>query len=399
MAVVAVPGRLRHRIISAVFLAFGIGLAGAYALTILSGTIPPQKTDFITYFSAARMVVEGHGASLYNFGALSAVERHVIAPYRLTYGVLPYIYPPYFAAAIAPLGLGGLAAAYGVWAALDVTWLGLALLVVQRRARLALQPTVILWLAAWTFVPTFIALLQGQVSFLLLILLGGALLCLERRLDVVAGALLGAAMLKPTYVLPCLVVLAVRGRWRSLLSFFGTSALLAVLPMPLMGIRVNVAYVETVRRAMGWTTQFGYGPDKTASLAGPLRDVLPSGAAFVALAVLTLAALAGLSHLARRSSDMAPPFALAVLVGLLISPHVLIHDLVLLLIPAAVALELRHGGPTWLPLALGSVYTLAVVGLVLADSIHVQLIILAMCLLAAWLAAAITSPRESFRAA
>ncbi len=398
LAAVAVPSRFRDRAVAAVFLAFGLGLLGAYALTLFSGNIPPQKTDFITYFSAARMVVDGHGASLYNFGALSAVERHAIAPYHLTYGVLPYVYPPYFAAAIAPLGLIGLVPAYAFWATLNAVWLCLALVIVQRRARLAVAGAAILWLGAWTFIPTFIGLLQGQVSFLLLALLGGALLSLERRLDMLAGVLLAVAMIKPTYVLPCLVVLLARGRWRPILSFAGATLLFTLLPMVFMGAHINTAYVQTLRRATGWTTQFGYGPEKTASLAGPLRDLLPSGAALAVLAVLALAGLAVLAVLARRSPGLAPPFALAILVGLLISPHVLIHDLVLLLIPVGIALQARASGPSWLPYALGSLYALAIFGLVLAGIVHVQLIILAMGGLAAWFALALRPLPERSRA-
>lgn len=399
LAVVAVPGRFRDRVISALFLALGLGLLGAYILTLVSGTIPPQKTDFISYFSAARLVVEGHGASLYNFAVLSGVERHVVAPYRLTYGVLPYVYPPYFAVGIAPLGVIGLVPAYAVWAALNLLWLSLSLVVIQRRAGLGMQGTLILWLGAWTFIPTFIALLHGQVSFFMLAVMGAALLCLERRLDLLAGALLAVAMLKPTYVLPCVLVLLVRGRFRAILAFVAASLALAVAPIAVAGPHINTGYLQTLRRAAGWTTQFGYGPEKTASLAGPLRDLLPSGAAMAALALLAIAGLAAVAYLARRSPGLAGPYGLAVLVGILVSPHVLIHDLVLLLLPLGIALQLRERGPSWLPYCVGALYILAIAGFVLAEAIHVQLIIAAMGLLAVWMSMTLMSPAEGLRAA
>jgi hypothetical protein len=386
MAVVALPNRLRDRIVSALLLAFGVGLLGSYILIVLSGTIPPQKTDFITYFSAARLVLLGHGGSLYDLSALSGVERHVVSPYHLTYGVLPYVYPPYFAVATAPLGVAGLVPAYAVWAAVNVVLLSLALVVIQRRAYLSMNMTLALWLGAWTFIPTFIGLLHGQVSFLLLALMGGALLSLEARRDVLAGALLGVAMLKPTYVLPCLIVLLVRGRLRALASFIGTTVLLAVAPMPLFGARTDFDYLDMLRQATSWTTQYGYGPENTASLAGPLRDLLPASVAFAVLIAVTLAALAGLAVLSRRSPTLALPYALAIVIGLLVSPHVLVHDLVLLLIPAGIALQTHARGPSWLPACLLGLYGMAVAGLVLANLVHVQLIILAMAALAAWLA-------------
>lgn len=385
MAVVALPSRFRDRVVSALLLAFGVGLLGSYILILLSGTIPPQKTDFITYFSAARLVIQGHGGSLYNLAALSAVERRVVSPYHLTYGVLPYVYPPYFAAAMAPLALVGLVPAYAAWAAVNVVLLSAALVVIQRRAALSINVVLALWLGSWTFIPTFIGLLHGQVSFLLLALMGGALLSLENRRDVLAGALLGVAMLKPTYLLPCLVVLLARKHWRALVSFAGTSALLAVAPIPLLGTRTDSDYLDMLRRATGWTSQYGYGPQDTASLAGPLRDLLPSGVAFATLGILTLLALALLVVLARRSTTMAPPYALAILLGLLMSPHVLIHDLVLMLIPVGIALQSHARGPSWLPACLIGLYGMAIVGLVLANLVHMQLIVLAVTALGAWL--------------
>lgn len=381
---IPLPVRARDRFLVAVLLACGLGLAGAFVLTLLSGAVPPQKTDFITYYSASRMVLDGSGSRLYDFAALARIERGVVPPYALTYGVLPYVYPPYFAIATAPLAATGLAAAYYSWAALNLGFLSVALLKVQRRSRLSLPASLALWLGALTFIPTFIALLHGQVSFLLLALLGGALLCLERRWDVAAGCLLAVAMLKPTYVLPCLVVLVVLMRWRAVLAFLGSAVVLFLAPMPLLGAGINRSYVDTLLRATGWTSQFGYGSDKTASLAGPLRLILPAHIATVVEAAAALALLGALALYARRERRIAPVFGLAVLLGLLMSPHVLVHDLVLLLLPIGAALECRGEGHNWLALALGAVYCLAILGLVLAPVVHLQLIILAMVALAAW---------------
>jgi CBS-domain-containing membrane protein len=78
---------------------------------------------------------------------------------------------------------------------------------------------------------------------------------------------------------------------------------------------------------------------------------------------------------------------------------VLIHDLVLLLLPLGIALQLRERGPSWLPYCVGALYILAIAGFVLAEAIHVQLIIAAMGLLAVWMSMTLMSPAEGLRAA
>lgn len=75
----------------------------------------------------------------------------------------------------------------------------------------------------------------------------------------------------------------------------------------------------------------------------------------------SVAALAAVAVIARRCWPADLPFAGATVTALLVNPHVLVHDLSLLLIPAAIAV--RHAGaqePTlWLVLAAGYVVALA----------------------------------------
>lgn len=389
---------LGSRVLSAVFVAVALGLIGIYAMTVISGTVSPKQLDFPSYYAAARLVLEGHGGSLYNFGALGAMERGIIAPYHLPHGVLPYVYPPYFAIAIAPLGLTSLYPAYIIWWALNLALLLGASLLIQRREGLPFNGSVAVWLGTWTAIPTFIALLQGQVSIVLLAFIGGAVLCLERRWDIAAGVLLAGATLKPTYILPCLVVLLVRARWRAVLSFALTLAVFIAASAALFGPSIAGAYLSTLIRATGWTTQFGYAPDQTASFAGPLRLVLPGPAGLIVLAILALASLAAVAYAARRAISITPVFSLALLVGLLLSPHVLTHDLVLLLVPVAAALDLREDGPSRLIPMLASLYALASVGFLLARVIHVQMVLLPMCALGIWLFLAIRVPQVRLRA-
>ena len=100
----------------------------------------------------------------------------------------------------------------------------------------------------------------------------------------------------------------------------------------------------------------------------------------MALDVLVLAALALAVRLQR---ELAVQIGLATLAAILISPHVLIHDLALVLLPAAVALRLRDRAPRAVAATLTAGYACVIVGLRLVDFVPIQLSVLAMLALAA----------------
>jgi hypothetical protein len=76
---------------------------------------------------------------------------------------------------------------------------------------------------------------------------------------------------------------------------------------------------------------------------------------------------------------------MALVVALLISPHTLAYDLTLLLIPAAVALRYRQASTRVLLGILTAGYLMVTAGYRLVFYLPVQLSVIAMLLLLAWL--------------
>ena len=107
--------------------------------------------------------------------------------------------------------------------------------------------------------------------------------------------------------------------------------------MKLLGPRALTGYTYILLTAAGWQHQIGgFNPrwnqslDNLALLAGsrPARTFLETA--------LAIGLLAALIWCARRTATVEVPLGAALVAGLLASPHVLIHDLTLLVIPAAV---------------------------------------------------------------
>jgi hypothetical protein len=376
-------GRAR-RVLIALSLAILIGLIGVYVLTITSGAFAPRRADFITYYSAGQMVAAGNGGRIYDFQALAAVERVVVRPYTLHYGVLPFVYPPFFAAAVSPLSHAPYEWAYGIWLTLSVASVGMALWVLQRIAGLRGVSALAFWLAAATSLPVFVGLAQGQVSALLLGILALTFLAYRYGYDELAGVALALTLIKPPFAIPFLIIFLVARRWRALAGFGCAAALLFALPSLMLGPSVNAGYLHVVSLAGTWRHAFGYDPSLSNSFSGVCQLLLPSPLSTLVMMLLDAAALAGLAWFAARTGDVDLHVALAVVVGLLISPHVLVHDLTLLVIPVGVALALRHTSSRIVPgLIIG--YGLTLLGLGVGAAIHVQVAVISMLVLGGWL--------------
>ncbi|WP_161597888.1 glycosyltransferase family 87 protein [Novosphingobium ginsenosidimutans] len=111
----------------------------------------PGGSDFIAFWSASRMVLEGQAAKIYNPNALGEIQL------RVAYAdIVPFVHPPQFLLVIWPLGFLNYAAAWLSWtAATYALWL-----ITTRR----LFPTLGWPIAA--FPGALVALWHAQTGFL-----------------------------------------------------------------------------------------------------------------------------------------------------------------------------------------------------------------------------------------
>lgn len=369
-----------------------IALVVSYVMLLRGGAAGIKQTDFVAYYSGSHLVLSGHASQLYSFPALGRFEAQLVHPLQVRHGVLPFVYPPFFALFLAPLAALPYPAAYGLWLLINGGLLVATVAALGRYAGLGARGMALLGAACLSFLPVFVCLVQGQTSLLLLALLTTTLLSCRwtargpglARGDLLAGCALGLALVKPPLVVPFLLTLILRRRWRALGGFAMTVTILVVVPTLLLGIPVTDGYGRTLLRATAWHDQFGYGPVWNHSLAGFAQLLLPGPAWPPATAGLILGALVLLAC-ATRSREIDLALGVSCLVAILISPHVLIHDLSILLLPVAVALRYRPPIPLGLTAVLVLGYLAILLGLRTIDVVRLQLSVLAMVALALWL--------------
>lgn len=172
-------------------------LAGIFllALTLLSSLGVPSfvwflrsgHQDFAVFYHGAEMVRAGHAAQLHD------------------------IHPPFEELLFVPLTYLSYLPAYLVWTFLNVVMMMLSLVMLRKTfAETKRLSPLFLILSVAAFAPAVRALIQGQDSVLLLLLVTLSVFLLARSRVVLAGAAFGCGLFKFHLLLPLALIMAVR---------------------------------------------------------------------------------------------------------------------------------------------------------------------------------------------
>jgi alpha-1,2-mannosyltransferase len=288
----------------------------------------PRGWDFIQYYSASILSLQGQASSIYNFDKLSLVESS-IAGFKVK--LFPYFllwnYPPSFILLIIPLSLLPYNVALILW--LFVFFLTYIIVLY----RIAPNPLT-LWLAI-AFPANFSNFLHCQNGFLFGTLLGAGLLLLNRR-PLLAGILLGLVACKPhlAFIIP-LALIAGR-HWKALSAMVIMAIVMFVGSTMLFGLEIWKAFLDNapfVRQILESGAAADY---KSPSIFATARMLSASvkTAYFIQIAA-AIVAIGVMCYIWWR--DRGPEISNSVLVlSILIStPYLFMHDLTILAIPLA----------------------------------------------------------------
>ena len=278
----------------------------------------PVGYDFIAFWSAARLAVEGRAAAAFDWYAIQAAH-HLAVP-GIGEKIFLWHYPPTYLLMILPLGLMPyIAALLAFLGGTALLWAALARrLLSDRRA----------WIVAAALPAGLVNLMHGQNGFLTAGIAGFALLALDRR-PLVAGLLIGLLAIKPHLAVLFPLALAAEGRWRTFaaaaLTTLGfTAASVAAFGWP---------FVEAFLRDLPIVQQvIDSGLLPWGMMPSPYVFALslgvPAGAAMSLQAIVAVAAAACV-WIAWRAP--AAPFeakaAVLMVAALLVSPYVFYYDL------------------------------------------------------------------------
>jgi len=333
----------------------------------------PLGTDFLAFWSAARLALAGTPEAAWNLARLAATER---AAMPVDPGASSFLYPPPFLLVCLPFGSIPYFIALPLW----LTLTGVSYFAVIRRW-LPAHCGAILTIAAFPAVMTNLG--HGQNGFLTAALLGSGLWLLDRR-PLVAGLLLGALIIKPQIALAVPVLLVAGGHKRASLAAVISAATFCAAATFCFGGRVWSAFLNGAGLGRAILDHGLVEPEKMVSSFAALR-VLHAAPAVAYSGQMLVAAIAALAliRLARaRAAPAGGAAALTVAVTLLMSPFLLDYDLTATAIPLAWLFSegMRRGFRPWEKSTLALSYILPLIArpLALATGLPTAPLILGM---------------------
>ena len=332
------PAKLKHYqhfVIAAVAFLF----LSQFAI-LLSG-IPVAlagDADFRALYAAGFMVRSGNAHHLYNYDLQERVQNTIVAPRN---GALPFIYPAYASLLFLPLSFLSYRSAYFVFFAVNLLLLWLSAKLIRSNLEHLTELWQLLPLAQLVcFFPAGVALLQGQTSILLLALYSGSFAALQKGNHVRAGMFLGVAVFKFQIALPIAILFLIWRRWRFVGGFLAGTTAAMVVSLCLVGTGGFVQYwrslflMATSISERAAQLKYGMFPAMMPNMNG-LFHLVAGDVAWVKVIAPVASGLL-FAWMATAKSRSLP---MAIVCALIISRHLGLHDLVLLYLPVALALD------------------------------------------------------------
>ncbi len=296
----------------------------------------PVGTDFVSFWTASRLALDGRAADAYVPATHAALQRNLFPASLDRY--FAFFYPPGFLLLILPLGLLPYFWALGAWLAGTLAALFAAL------RRLLPQRWAILPILAFPGVLENAG--HGQNGFLSAACLGW-FMALPRH-PFAAGLCLGLLSYKPQLLAAAPIVLLAARRWRAIAGCATGTLALAALSWLVLGADAWRGFLADSALARETLEQglVPYGKMVSSFAAARLlgAEVLPAYAVQLPVSIAALA-IAGLAAF-RRPGHQAE-VALLVVASLVATPFALSYDLVCLAVPLAWMMAQAQRG--WLP--------------------------------------------------
>ena len=313
------------------------------------------NSDFRLLYSGAWMVRNGQGSVLYDFAKQKLVQDAIVGFRDFP---IPFTHPAFETLIFVPISYLSYQSAFYVWMACNVAML-LACFVALRpeldelRMMWPLLPTAIFV----GFIPLSVALMQGQDSILMLLLLTFAYVAQRRQNGWLSGLLVGMGVFRFQIVLPIAFLFLLWRRWRFVLAFGFSSLISGLLCIWVSGVNGLLGYYDLLRGMSSGLNQryeflYGLPPTFMPNLRGLLHAILyPLGSSthqiHTVVLLSTVACLVIAAYLGRKRESQTQ-LLIAVIAASLTSYHALSHDLSILLLPIIVLLSQHTQDETWL---------------------------------------------------
>jgi hypothetical protein len=311
-------------------LGWPLTIASGFALVLIAFGVwafwqnysDPVGVDFVSFWSAGRLALQGDPAAAYDI----AIHRGVELAAAPGTGLMPFPYPPPFLLVVTVFALPSFPFAYALW---DVVTGALYAFAGRRIAPLAY---------VLANPPVLVAAMIGQSSLLTSAILIAGLSAVGSA-PFVAGAILGLLIIKPQLALMLPVAMLAGRQWRVIAGAVLSSSTALLLALLVFGSDSYRGFVAILPHYVGYMSEARWDWAELASPFALVRYFGAGQAVALAFQILTCLVAGTITAIAwiREWENKVPILAAACLLG---SAYLFTYDAILLIMPAAVLI--RH---------------------------------------------------------
>jgi hypothetical protein len=298
--------------------------------------------DFIMLYSSG-VLFRQSPESLYDHLQQVQIQSSLLAPAKMEGFMPPYNYPPYVAVVTGLLTYIPMPFALILWSAMTIlaTWLASHFiskdLLPPSLAKSSL-PTIqvfVIIVSSFAFIE---GMSMGQNHAITLLLITAITVFSLRGRYLTAGILAGFMLYKPHFVLGFLIIWFIWRRWSAILGFCGVAAVWVGGFFLTYGWQPFKDYLSSLPFHFQMVYLKGFGGDLEVTPYGLLVDLLPQTAwqgIMLFTQIFLVGATLGLAYYAftqrkKPESEQIYVYILAIFYPLVVSPHVLLHDMIII---------------------------------------------------------------------
>ncbi|HEV2383049.1 MAG TPA: glycosyltransferase family 87 protein [Terriglobia bacterium] len=297
--------------------------------------------DFRSLYTSGYMARTHHAHELYDRDIVQQTEQRLV-PVGATFSIA-MDHPAYEEVLFVPLSLLPYRVAFVVFVVLNLGVVVLCVRLLSPSFRVLSErwkPFPALLFAA--FFPITKAITTGQDSVVLLALLAGAFVCIQRRKEPAAGFLAGLGLFKFQVVIPIALLFLLWKRWRFVLGFAISTAAAGLASVLLVGVHGTRQYASMLLGMSVNLTSEDFGLKYYAlsaktmlNLRGLLSAMFEGHLGHWWLqGLIAASSVAVIAFVARRR----PSLPLAIVAAALVSYHLNAQDASILMIPMGLCL-------------------------------------------------------------
>ncbi len=292
------------------------------------------KMDFLGIYVGPRIVASGAGSQLYDLPRQTATGAAAIVPY--TRSVMPFVYPAYVAVILRPLGMLDFRSALKAWFVVNMLAVFWCAFRVARFFGCAgfEQAAVLVIFLAWP--PLQLTLIQGQMGLMPTVAFTETLMALHSGRQWRAGCWLSLGLMKPQMILLPLLWFVLRGSWRVLAAFSIVAAAVVAASVAAVGFWPPnyLHFLAEYNRRGAELALYPIAMQNWRGLASWLLGTDHGQGVSAVMLALTAVSVVGVWMVTRnRSAGRSEftqwdesAFAVSIILGLLSSPHLYMHD-------------------------------------------------------------------------